>query len=215
MARIYIASSWKNGAQPALVETLREKGHKVYDFRHPSGRDDRNVWETVTELLNLGKAYLLGELKPCDFRQMLQHEDAYKRFEEHFQAMQDADTCILLLPAGNSAHSEAGYMAGMGKRVIVMDTRENATPELMYHMYNDYLYDYDDLYKELAEPVPGVCSVCGCTEDNPCFHPEEGYCSWVTPTLCSHCASKKEGGYGIKDDPQTEHCVNDKSNAFK
>ena len=48
MARIYISSSWKNEHQPKLVEQLRKQGHKVYDFRHPNGRNDRNVWEGVT-----------------------------------------------------------------------------------------------------------------------------------------------------------------------
>ena len=31
--RIYLASSWRNPAQPAFVKHLREAGHEVYDFR--------------------------------------------------------------------------------------------------------------------------------------------------------------------------------------
>ncbi|MBQ6246168.1 MAG: hypothetical protein IJK04_04830, partial [Kiritimatiellae bacterium] len=64
-----------------------------------------------------------------------------------------------------------------------------------------YFYKEEDLYKAVAEPIPGVCRVCGCTEDNPCYHPEHENCSWVDDecTLCSHCASEAEGGYGIKD----------------
>jgi hypothetical protein len=33
--KIYIASSWRNAAQPALVQCLRNQGHEVYDFRNP------------------------------------------------------------------------------------------------------------------------------------------------------------------------------------
>ena len=44
MSRIYIASSWKNDYQQQLVEELRKRGHKVYDFKHPSGRNDQVVW---------------------------------------------------------------------------------------------------------------------------------------------------------------------------
>ena len=51
----------------------------------------------------------------------------------------------------------------------------------------------------------GVCKVCGCTDNNPCFHPGVGYCWWVDDNheLCSHCADKT-----IYDDPETVHCVN-------
>ena len=44
MSRIYIASSWRNGFQQQLVQELRKRGHKVYDFRHPNGRNDAPVW---------------------------------------------------------------------------------------------------------------------------------------------------------------------------
>lgn len=35
--------------------------------------------------------------------------------------------------------------------------------------------------------MKGVCSVCGCTEDNACVT-DTGPCSWVTEDLCSACA---------------------------
>ncbi len=51
----------------------------------------------------------------------------------------------------------------------------------------------------------GICKVCGCTDDNPCYHPEHGFCWWVdyTHELCSHCADKS-----IAEDPDTQHCIN-------
>ena len=83
-------------------------------------------------------------------------------------------------------------------------------------MYDGYTYDVEDIYKWVSEPIPGVCRVCGCTEENACYHPEHGNCFWVddTFTLCSHCASEQEGGLGIKDDPETCHCASDVSDAF-
>ncbi len=52
---------------------------------------------------------------------------------------------------------------------------------------------------------PGVCRVCGCTEDDPCFNPVYRYCWWhdAEMTICSHCANKD-----IFNDPTTVHCVN-------
>lgn len=51
----------------------------------------------------------------------------------------------------------------------------------------------------------GICKVCGCTDDNPCYHPEHGFCWWVDDTheLCSHCADKS-----IAEDRETQHCIN-------
>ena len=215
MSRIYIASSWLNGSQPTLVKELRMRGHKVYDFRHPFGRNDKNVWDIVAKSRELKEAYLAGQLSPSDFNNMLVDEKAKERFKEHFNAMSDADTCVLCLPCGRSAHVEAGYMAGDGKRVYVMDYSSKAKPELMYLTFDGYFHEEEDLFAALEEPIPGVCRVCGCTHYNPCYHPHYQNCFWVSPSLCSHCASVEEGGFGIKDDPDTEHCVNDKSDAFK
>ena len=218
MSRIYIASSWKNKFQQQLVEELRKRGHKVYDFKHPYGRNDVLVWESVSVTHNLRSAYVEKCLKGEEFKRMLSDRQSIKRFNEHFAAMQDADTCILLLPAGRSSHIEAGHMNGMGKRVFVMDTSKEVTPELMYLALDDYFFDFEELYQAVDKPVPGVCRICGCTEDNPCEHPDHGPCWWVDDdcTLCSHCADLcDDPSESICNDPQTEHCVNDQSNAFK
>jgi len=37
---------------------------------------------------------------------------------------------------------------------------------------------------EILPPGPGVCRVCGCTDEHGC---PEG-CWWVEPDLCSSCA---------------------------
>ena len=210
MARIYVSSSWKNEYQPALVAGLRMRGHKVYDFRHPEGRNDQSVWKDVG---------INEESTPCEeFSKQHNCNIAQERFDKHFDAMNDADTCILLLPCGNSSHVEAGYMAGTGKRVFVYCPKESIKPELMYLTFDGFFYKLEDLYKALATPLPGVCRICGGTDENPCYNPDAGYCWWVDEeqTLCSHCADlAAEGEYSIKDDPETVHCVNDNGNGFK
>ena len=37
MAKIYVASSWRNQYFPDVVKILREYGHEVYDFRNHKG----------------------------------------------------------------------------------------------------------------------------------------------------------------------------------
>ena len=57
----------------------------------------------------------------------------------------------------------------------------------------------------------GVCKKCGCTDTDPCYHPNWGNCWWVDDTheLCSHCADPE-----IANDPNTEHCVNSNDEYF-
>lgn len=35
MAKIYVASSWRNPFQQEVVNILRDLGHEVYDFKNP------------------------------------------------------------------------------------------------------------------------------------------------------------------------------------
>ena len=51
----------------------------------------------------------------------------------------------------------------------------------------------------------GVCRVCGCTDQDPCYNPEYGNCWWVDDSheLCSHCADAE-----IANHPGTQHCIN-------
>ena len=49
--------------------------------------------------------------------------------------MEWADTCVLVLPCGRSAHTEAGWFAGAGKKVIAY-IPEMMEPELMYKLFD-------------------------------------------------------------------------------
>ena len=120
--RIYVASSWRNHDQPMVVSALRTAGFAVYDFRHPKPDEYGFQWSAIDPYWEhwTGKAY----------REALTHPIAEAGFTNDFEAMQWADTCVLLLPSGRSAHLEAGWMAGTGRRVYVLmfDQQE---PELM------------------------------------------------------------------------------------
>jgi hypothetical protein len=48
----------------------------------------------------------------------------------------------------------------------------------------------DGFIREESSGQPGVCRVCGCTDDHACITPESGIpCSWLEPDLCSACAT--------------------------
>lgn len=50
----------------------------------------------------------------------------------------------------------------------------------------------------------GVCKICGCTENDPCYNPDHGFCWWVDDNheLCSHCAIPE-----VAEDTETVHCI--------
>ena len=131
--KIYVASSWYSDRQQEVysdrqqevVRALRKSGHEVYDFRHPDPSDNGGFrwldmdpnWETWTS---------------DEFIGHLNHPIARKSFELDFEAMQWADTFVLLTPCGRSAHLEAGWAMGAGKTVVIL--LNDTDPELMYRL---------------------------------------------------------------------------------
>jgi hypothetical protein len=44
-----------------------------------------------------------------------------------------------------------------------------------------------------APAGPGVCRVCGCSQDDACWHDELGACEWAEVNLCSFCVGIAAG----------------------
>jgi hypothetical protein len=129
MARIYVASSWRNEQQAAVVQALREAGHQVYDFKNPAPGNTGFGWSQID--LNW------RNWPPEQVRQALKHPVAQAGFKLDHDAMAWADTFVMVLPCGRSAHLELGWACGGGKRtIILMPTQQE--PELMY-LEADYL----------------------------------------------------------------------------
>ena len=136
MARIYVASSWRNTYYPEVVARLKEAGHEVYDFRNPPHGGNGFRWTDIDE-------------KALDwtfeqYAEGLHHPKAERQFQADLEALNWADTCVLVLPCGRSAHTEAGWMAGAGKKVIVYIPKMEE-PELMYKLFQGVAGSLDDL----------------------------------------------------------------------
>jgi hypothetical protein len=141
MARIYVASSWRNERQGMVVNILRNNDHEVYDFKNPPNRSGFK-WSDVG-------LHASPELKAKDYIHVLTtHPVAAAGYMSDFRAMEWADTCLLLLPCGRSAHLEAGWFAGRGKRLIIL-TRDGEEPELMALMANHIFYDLNQVLNAL------------------------------------------------------------------
>jgi nucleoside 2-deoxyribosyltransferase len=79
----------------------------------------------------------------------LSHPLAERQFEADLEALKQADICVLGLPCGRSAHTEAGWMAGAGKRVIAY-IPAMVEPELMYKLFDRVVGKLDDLVQCLC-----------------------------------------------------------------
>ena len=126
MARIYVASSWRNPYFPEVITRLRESGHEVYDFRNPPHGGAGFHWTDIDPDA--------PDWTYAQYAEGLRHPLAERQFQADIDALTWADTCVLVLPCGRSAHTEAGWMAGAGKRVIAY-IPEMVEPELMYKLF--------------------------------------------------------------------------------
>lgn len=142
MRRIYLASSWRNKYQPGVVEMVRSWGHEVYDFREPTPGDRGFAWSDIDPQW---KAW-----DPVDFRIALDHPVAVAGFDSDFAAMEWADTFVLLMPCGRSAHLEAGWAIGQAKPTAIFQF-EDGEPELMYRMADSIVVGNSELWGWLAD----------------------------------------------------------------
>lgn len=151
MARIYLASSWRNQFHPLFLTCLRDNGHQVYDF-------------TANEAMPGGgptaTAFSWGELSgewekwdPETYRKVLLNSGrAASGYLGDQRGMEWADTCVMLLPCGRSAHLEAGYMKGRGKRLVIAypdASKDGFEPDLMYLLADNITVGFEELLEVL------------------------------------------------------------------
>lgn len=155
---IYVASSWRNLLQPAVVAALRADGHDVYDFKNPPGKTGFSWKQIPVEGADDWQAWT-----PQQYIAALDHPVAEAGFDEDMSALERADVVVLVLPCGASAHAEAGWAAGAMKHVIVLIpdaplemvydvnaskkvvNRNAWEPELMYKMFDNILTTVEDV----------------------------------------------------------------------
>lgn len=141
MARIYVASSWRNKYQQDVVAALRKQGHGVYDFRNPDdlrGKSDKGA--TLEYTNPVGKGFHWSDIDPnwknwtpSQFRDALKHPIAQHGFDLDADAMEWCNAGLLVVPSGRSSHFEAGWIGGSRKPVAIY-IPELPEPELMYKL---------------------------------------------------------------------------------
>lgn len=138
VTHVYVASSWRNNYHVAVVAALRAAGIPCYDFKNPEEGTGFHWGEVGVN--SAGETYE-------NYRKGLMHPRSEAGFLSDFNAMERSSHGILVLPAGRSAHLEAGWLMGQGKPTAILmfpeverDRNDLYTPELMYKMA-DYITD--------------------------------------------------------------------------
>lgn len=112
-----------NCAAAVHIEGCFNEQNVVAETTKPKGAD----WETVD-----------------DYLRMVEHPRAIEGYNADFGAMELADTFVLVLPCGKSAHLELGWAVGAGKRTAIL-LEDPVEPELMYRMVDHLSTNLFDL----------------------------------------------------------------------
>ncbi len=119
--KIYIASSWKNAPLlHGIAMQLREWGHEVDLFCDDS--TGRYVFD----------ARDLDDPDSIDAIRMVNCAQGKKAFAEDKKWLNWADAVLLVLPSGRSAHLEAGYAKGKGKKLFILGDFPKGEWDVMY-----------------------------------------------------------------------------------
>jgi hypothetical protein len=146
--RVYVASSWRNATQPAVVAALRLAGFFVYDFREPGVSQLGFSWSAIDD-----------NWKDWDaesFRVALQHPSAQRGFAFDMTALLASAATVLVLPCGRSAHLELGYAVGAGQRTYVLSEDTHIEPELMYLMCSGICLSIAELISTMSRDLVEV-----------------------------------------------------------
>ena len=131
--KIYIASSWKNAEMAFSVAIYLRKKHFDVDVFCDDTKG-RYVFHWSEMLISPDKSR--SELNAVTF---LEDKRSQRAFKEDKKWLDWCDACVLVLPAGNSSHLEAGYIKGQDKKLIIYAPR--GFPEGEF----DVMYGFADL----------------------------------------------------------------------
>lgn len=136
--KLYVASSWRNPIFETVLEQLGKAKIKYHNFKAKGGFH----WSEID--VNW------GTWSPSSVIQALSHFKCEEAFKIDFDAMKACDACLLVYPCGKSAHLEAGWFVGQGKRLYVLFDGE---PELMLKMATFIAYDIQSIINRIREDI--------------------------------------------------------------
>ena len=87
---------------------------------------------------------------PAEYQTNLSHPLAERQFKNDINAMTACDACMLVLPCGICADTEARWFAGQGKKVYVLiPDKDSFEPELMYKLFTKVCVSLEELIESI------------------------------------------------------------------
>jgi|SRR5579885_1875971 len=132
----FIASRWRNrDSVLELAKKLRQKGKVVYCFMetdkfHSFAADPEETMQQFEATPDWKNSTMIQQI-----------------FKKDMDALKASETIVLLLPAGKSAHIEAGVGYGLGKKLVVIAQQKEA--ESLYMIFNEHYQTVDDFIYHL------------------------------------------------------------------
>ena len=127
-----IITKFRNRKQcDLLFEKLKVKGKTCYNFCDTPA-DPQNPEASAEK-----------QMKAFESVENFQNDDFFKKvFKKDLDGLKNAKNVIMLLPAGNSVHIEAGIAYGMGKPLILIGKPEK--PESLYLIFGENYNSIDE-----------------------------------------------------------------------
>lgn len=137
--KIYLIGSLRNPNIVQVGNRLRAAGYDVFDQWWAPGRETDSFWQEYTKAR--GQTY----------REAIQDHYAKHVYDFDKCHLDAADAAVLVLPAGKSAHLEAGYVCGRSKPMIVMFDGEPERYDIMYQFASAFVFSEDELLEEFKK----------------------------------------------------------------
>jgi len=135
--KYFISSKWRNRDNVLeLTKKLRNNGKFVYCFfesesnMHSPDMDPKKAMEEFEAIENWQNDKYVKDI-----------------FEDAVIKIKDSDVLVMLLPAGSSAHIEAGIAYGLGKKCIVIGEKKEA--ESMYIIFDEFYNSIDEFINSI------------------------------------------------------------------
>jgi len=136
--KIYIATSWKmEKLAKSMADLLRRLEFEVDLFCDPTG--GRYVFSFAD----------LGIPKDLDQFDVNNNPKAQRAFAQDRRGLDWADVVIMMTPCGNSAHLEAGYACGHGKKLFIYGAFLKGQIDVMYQFADRMFRQVRDLIDAL------------------------------------------------------------------
>jgi hypothetical protein len=143
-----LAGRWRNhiNIRP-VMDAMRAAGKKVYCFIENAYEDDKHG-----ELIDVRASDANPMMEKLETLPDWQTNPTFRKiYENDMNGIRDADSFVVVFPAGASAHMELGAAFGMGKKCYAIGEPEKH--ETLYLMLEKIYPTLTDFVKDQLEPA--------------------------------------------------------------